>query len=183
MSAPIPPFPKGSFTRTKQIPNTTTTYLLTDDPSLIDFPALSAAFTSPLVWWATTPSTPSQLQALVQNSYSFGLYHITDNSTAKTMVGFARLITDYVTFAYLTDVYVLKEHQGLGLGNFMMEGVKDACAGWPDFRRGLLITNGGSGAEKVYRRVFGAIDIRERPRVDGEGELIAMEWKNKKAEV
>ncbi|KAM7198862.1 hypothetical protein V8F20_005929 [Naviculisporaceae sp. PSN 640] len=187
-------FQKGHFnhTITKQLPNNTSkTYLFSDDPSLIDLNALEAAFSSPLIWWAGSLSSRQQLVALVQNSYSFGLYlqpedHSQiqqDNQTPndkKEMIGFARLVTDYVTIAYLTDVYVLNEHQGLGLGKFMMECLHEALGQWPDLRRGLLITNGGSGAEGVYRRVFGAYDIRERGGQEGIGELIAMEWGYKK---
>lgn len=36
-------------------------------------------------------------------------------------VGFARVITDYTTFAYLADVFVIKSHQGKGLGKWLME--------------------------------------------------------------
>ncbi|KAM7199408.1 Acyl-CoA N-acyltransferase, partial [Rhypophila sp. PSN 637] len=143
---------------------------VTDSPGDIDLDALEAAFASPLVWWANPPSSREQLEALVQNSYCFALRLDTE------MVGFARLVTDYVTFAYLTDVYVLKEHQGHGLGKFMMECIHGVLEKWPDLRRGLLITNGGSsGAEGTYRKVFGAVDIRERPAKEGIGELIAME--------
>lgn len=190
MASPtITPFQKGNFNRTitKQLPNNGSpqTYLFSDDPALIDLDALDAAFSSPLIWWAGSLSSGEQLAALVYNSYSFGLYlqNQGENKPSENkneMIGFARLVTDYVTFAYLTDVYVLKEHQGRGLGKFMMECLHEALGTWPDLRRGMLITNGGSGAEGVYRRVFGAYDIRERPGQEGIGELIAMEWRYKK---
>ena len=38
-------------------------------------------------------------------------------------IGLARLITDYVTIAYLTDVYVLEEYQGKGLGTWLLGAV------------------------------------------------------------
>lgn len=51
----------------------------------------------------------------IENSLNFGIYH------HDTQIGFARLITDFATFAYLCDVYVLEEYQGEGLGRWMME--------------------------------------------------------------
>jgi len=53
--------------------------------------------------------------ASTANSLNFGLYH------HESQIGFARLITDYATFAYLCDVYVLEEYQGEGLGRWLME--------------------------------------------------------------
>lgn len=50
----------------------------------------------------------------IENSLCFGLYH------HKQQVGFARLITDKTTFAYLADVFILKEHRGKGLSKFLM---------------------------------------------------------------
>ncbi|KAK4219864.1 hypothetical protein QBC37DRAFT_367468 [Rhypophila decipiens] len=193
MAAP-PTFSKGDFSRDREVKGsfrdwidvpirdksgersstTKKRYCVTDSPDHIDLDALEAAFASPLVWWAGPPSSREQLEALVQNSYCFGLHLDTE------MVGFARLVTDYVTFAYLTDVYVLEEHQGHGLGRSMMECIHGVLEKWPDLRRGLLITNGGSGAEGTYRKVFGAVDIRERPAKEGIGELIAMEWRYEK---
>ncbi|MDU5668628.1 MAG: N-acetyltransferase, partial [Enterobacter hormaechei] len=46
----------------------------------------------------------------IENSLNFGVYH------DKIQIGFARLITDYATFAYLCDVYILEKYQGEGLG-------------------------------------------------------------------
>lgn len=185
-------FQKGSFNRTKQITTSgnNKTYLFSDEQSLISLDALNRAFASPLIWWAGPLSSREKLEALVQNSYSFGLYVLPDSHNQERendegkkngeMIGFARLITDYLTFAYLTDVYVLEEHQGLGLGRFMMECLHEVLAAWPDLRRGLLMTNEGSGAEELYRRVFGAYNIVERPAQEGVGRTIAMEWRYKK---
>lgn len=51
----------------------------------------------------------------IKNSLNFGVYH------SNEQIGFARLITDYATFAYLSDVYILEEYQGEGLGRWVME--------------------------------------------------------------
>jgi ribosomal protein S18 acetylase RimI-like enzyme len=70
------------------------------------------------------------------------------------MVGFARLITDYVTFAYLTDVYVLREHQGKGLGRWMMECLNEVLTSWPGLRRTMLAVS-DPNAVKLYEKTLG----------------------------
>lgn len=59
---------------------------------------------------------PKELLALaIANSLSFGVYE------GKQQVGFARVISDYATFAYIADVFVLEEHRGKGLSKRLME--------------------------------------------------------------
>ena len=53
----------------------------------------------------------------VENSLAFGVYW------GMELVGFARVITDRATFAYLADVFVLEEHRGLNLGKWLVETV------------------------------------------------------------
>lgn len=51
----------------------------------------------------------------IDNSLCFGLYY------QHRQIGFARLVTDYVTFGYLCDVFVLPEFEGRGLATWLME--------------------------------------------------------------
>ncbi len=63
----------------------------------------------------------------------FGVY------TGENLVGFARVVTDYATFAYLGDVFILKEFRGKGLSKWLMETIINQ----PDlqgFRRWILAT-------------------------------------------
>lgn len=57
------------------------------------------------------------VETAVQNSLCFGLYH------RQAQIGFARAITDYATYAYLNDVFVLREYRNQGLASWMMECV------------------------------------------------------------
>jgi GNAT superfamily N-acetyltransferase len=70
------------------------------------------------------------------------------------MIGFGRLITDYVSFAYLTDVYVLPEHQGKGLAKWMMQCLDEILDSWPELRRTLLLT-GDPSAVRLYEKTLG----------------------------
>lgn len=75
------------------------------------------------------------------------------------MIGFGRIITDYVTLAYLTDVYVLPEHQGLGLAKWMMQCLDEVLQSWPELRRTLLLT-GDPDAVRLYETTLGMEVVR-----------------------
>jgi GNAT superfamily N-acetyltransferase len=77
------------------------------------------------------------------------------------MIGFARVITDYVTFAYLTDVYVLPEHQGKGLGVWMMGCLDEVLKQWPGLRRTMLMAR-DEHAKRMYERVLGMRRVTAR---------------------
>ncbi|MBV7405657.1 GNAT family N-acetyltransferase [Enterobacter sp. ENT03] len=71
--------------------------------------------------------------ASTENSLNFGIYH------NDSQIGFARLITDYATFAYLCDVYVLEQYQGDGLGKWLMACIHDHPV-FATLRRIMLFT-------------------------------------------
>lgn len=105
-------------------------YELTSDASRFDVGAIHA-FLSTSYW---SPGIPrSVVERAIANSLCFGIL------SAGKQVGFARVVTDRATFAYLADVYVLEEHRGRGLARRLMEAV----VGHPDLqglRRMLLAT-------------------------------------------
>ena len=57
------------------------------------------------------------LRLAMENSFCFAVLQ------ANEQIGFARLITDYATFAYLADVYILETHQGKGLSKMMLNEI------------------------------------------------------------
>lgn len=67
-------------------------------------------------YWAQGRSK-EVVEKSLQHSECFGLYD------KDTQVGFARVITDYATFAYLADVFVLESYQGRGLGKWLVKTV------------------------------------------------------------
>jgi GNAT superfamily N-acetyltransferase len=74
----------------------------------------------------------------IRNSLCFGLFH------GKTQIGFARAISDYTTFAYLADVFVLPEYRGQGLAKWLMECIM-AHPELQCLRRWLLFTRDAHG--------------------------------------
>ena len=86
-------------------------YTVSTDRSRIDVVAVHAFLTR--TYWA--PGIPEEtVRRAIAGSICFGIYH------GDAQVGFACVITDRATFAYLSDVYVLESHRGRGLSKWMM---------------------------------------------------------------
>ncbi len=88
-------------------------------------------------YWANQRSTDTILKSL-ERSLCFGLYHV------DQQIGLARVITDFATFAYLCDVFVLEDYRGQGLGKFLMKTVLE----YPELtqlRRFMLATRDAHG--------------------------------------
>ncbi len=79
----------------------------------------------------------------IEHSLSFGLYR------DEQQVGFARLVTDYATFAYLADVFILEPFRGLGLSKWLLE-VMMAHPELQGFRRWILGTKDAHGLYQQY---------------------------------
>jgi GNAT superfamily N-acetyltransferase len=94
-------------------------------------------------YWATGRSRETQ-DAAVDASRNFGVY---DAATGEQL-GYARVITDGVTFAWLCDVFVATEARGRGVGVALVEGVIDALAPL-DLKRIALTT---ADAHGLYER-------------------------------
>ena len=87
-------------------------YLISDDPARLDL-AVIHKFLASSYWAEGIPF--DVMRRSIENSLPFGVY---DNGK---QVGFARVITDYATFAYLGDVFTLESHRGRGLSKRLME--------------------------------------------------------------
>ena len=77
----------------------------------------------------------------IEHSLSFGVYH------GGQQIGFARVVTDYATFAWLADVFVLDTYRGRGLGKWLLEVIL-AHPRLQGFRRWALATK---DAHELYR--------------------------------
>ena len=115
-------------------------YVISDDPERFDADAVHD-FLEVEGYWAQG-RTRDQTAVGAANSVVLGVY-----GPDGTMVGGARIVTDRATFGYLTDVYVLAEHRGLGLGRAVVAAACEhpAVAG---IKRMLLIT---ADAHELYR--------------------------------
>ena len=89
-------------------------YVLSDDKSLLDLEAVCALLHA--TYWAG--DRPREvIETSVAHSVCLGVFH------QGRQVGFARAVTDHATFTWICDVVVAPEHQGRGLGKWMIEGM------------------------------------------------------------
>jgi GNAT superfamily N-acetyltransferase len=99
------------------------------------------SFLTASYWAEGIPS--AVVERAVRQSLCFGLYD------AGAQVGFARVVTDRATFAYLADVFVLESHRGRGLAKWLMECV----VAHPDLQQGAEKRElSGSSRRAAHRR-------------------------------
>ena len=121
--------PDGAWTSTRGA------YSISTDPGLLDRP-LILAFLSRSYWAGGIPR--ETVDRSIENALCFGVYE------EGSQVGFARVVTDRATFAYLADVFVLESHRGRGLAVWLMEAIRSH----PDLqglRRWILMTRDAHG--------------------------------------
>jgi GNAT superfamily N-acetyltransferase len=87
-------------------------FTVTCDPAKLDH-AMIAGFLASTYWAKGIPA--AVVEKSLKHSLCFALLE------ADRQIGFARAISDYATFAYLADVFVLPEYRGRGLAKWLME--------------------------------------------------------------
>jgi len=115
-------------------------FLISTDKSLLDTDSVHQ-FLSEESYWARDRSLAQTVTA-IENSICFGLY------AGDRQIGFARVVSDKATFAYIGDVYVIEEFRGQGLSKWLMEYIVN----YPELqglRRWVLATRDAHG---LYRQ-------------------------------
>ncbi|MFC1519730.1 GNAT family N-acetyltransferase [Pseudomonadota bacterium] len=116
-------------------------YVISTDQNKLDISVIHG-FISQSYWAKGVPITV--LAKAIEHSLCFGVF--TDQGE---QVGFARLITDRATFAYLADVFITDQHRGIGLSKLLIEKV----ISHPDIqglRRMMLATRDAHGLYAQY---------------------------------
>ena len=141
-------------------------YLISTDLDRLDRDAIVGFLAQS--YWANT-RTRTVMDRSIDHSLCFGLYHTGDGDETEIgdasdgvrvqrspgrQVGFARVVTDYATFAYLCDVFIADEVRGKGLGKWLIESVI-SHADLQGLRRWMLAT---ADAHELYRK-FGFTEM------------------------
>ena len=126
-------------------------YTISTDNKRLDIGGIHD-FVSNQSYWAQGRPIETVQRAL-DNSLNFGLYK------NNQLIGFARVVTDYATFAWIADVFVLSEHRGQGLSKWIMEVILSHPE-LQGFRRWVLATK---DAHSLYAR-FGFIPLHRPER-------------------
>jgi GNAT superfamily N-acetyltransferase len=125
-------------------------YLISTDKALLNLEAIHELLGTSY-WAAERPLALTRRS--IEHSLAFGVYD------GERQIGFARLVTDYTTFAYLADVMIADSYRGQGLGKWLVE----AMLSHPEVqgvRRWLLITRDAHG---LYSQ-FGFVGLDEPER-------------------
>ncbi|KAJ5999753.1 hypothetical protein N7481_000162 [Penicillium waksmanii] len=151
-------------------------FLISTDKTILSLQTINHAFSLDIVYW-TNPVPEDILATIVENSFCFGLYEISNPSTTTTspedrkQIGFARLVGDKVTFAYFTDLYVLPQYQGLGLGGWVIDCIGEVVDQMPYLRWAMLRTSLEQSRvayeKRLGMRVLLSGDIQDGPVMMG----------------
>lgn len=126
-------------------------FTVSTDKARLDLNTIQEFLSGRSYWAVGIPM--SVIQKGIENSLCFGVYD------SDRLVGFTRVITDSVTFAYLADVFILEEYRGKGLSKWLIECIMSH----PDLqglRRWMLVTH---DAHELYRK-FGFTELKNPER-------------------
>ncbi|MDI9258778.1 GNAT family N-acetyltransferase [Alicyclobacillus sendaiensis] len=85
----------------------------------------------------------SLVEQAIENSLCFGVYQ------RETLIAFARVVSDFATFAYLTDVFVLPEYRGHGVGKALIRSIMKHPH-LQSLRRFVLVTSDAHGLYEQF---------------------------------
>jgi len=114
-------------------------FCISTDPARLDVPAIHHFLSTEAYWSKNIPL--DRVKKSIANSLNFGIYF------EEKQIGYARIISDYSSIAYLGDVYVLPEFRGRGLSKWLMLTIMD----YPELqglRRWILSTADAHGLYK-----------------------------------
>lgn len=116
-------------------------FTISTDKNLLQVDAIHKFLTEKSYW--AKERTRAQTATAIENSLCFGVY------AGDAQIGFARVVSDYATFAYIGDVYILEDFRGRGLSKRLMETIVN----YPELqnlRRWLLATFDAHGLYEKF---------------------------------
>jgi len=90
-------------------------YVISTNPNLLDIEIIHDYLSNHSYWAKNIPK--QVVFTSINHSFCFGIYY------KDEQIGFARVITDKATFAYLADVFILPSHQGKGLSKWLLQTI------------------------------------------------------------
>jgi GNAT superfamily N-acetyltransferase len=120
-------------------------FFISTDPSLLDM-AVIHGFLRTSYWAKDIPITI--IERAIKHSLCFGVYE-NHPEIGPVQVGFARVISDYATFAYLCDVFIISDYRGRALSKALVEEIVEH----PDLqslRRWMLVTLDAHGLYEQF---------------------------------
>jgi GNAT superfamily N-acetyltransferase len=115
-------------------------FLISTDPAKLDVAGIHAFLSKS--FWDSEGVSRETVERSIRGSICFGVYD------GQQQIGFARVITDGATFAYLCDDYVLESYRGRGLGKWLMECIL-SHPGLQRLHRWVVVTRDARLYQKV----------------------------------
>ncbi|WP_312765076.1 GNAT family N-acetyltransferase [Epilithonimonas sp.] len=115
-------------------------FYISTDKSKMDIETIHQYLSEKSYWAKGIPK--EIVEKSVANSFCFGVFY------QDKQVGFAKVITDFTTIAYLGDVFILDEFRGLGLSKSLMENIMNHPE-LQGLRRWILLT---ADAHELYKK-------------------------------
>ncbi|QEY18989.1 N-acetyltransferase [Cellvibrio sp. KY-GH-1] len=116
-------------------------YKISANKNDLDF-SVVYQFIASSYWAKGIPQTT--MQRAIENSLCFGVF-----TERNQQVGFARVISDYATYAYLADVFILEDHRGKGLSKWLVAEILNH-ADLQGLRRFNLVTRDAHGLYEQF---------------------------------
>jgi len=126
-------------------------YLISTDPDKLDLAVIHGYLSGESYWAQGRPL--DVMQRALEHSLNFGVY------LGDEQVGLARVVTDYATFAWLCDVFILEPHRGQGLGKWLIQTVVAHPA-----LQGVLTVLGTRDAHGLYQGYGGFEPMQDLER-------------------
>ena len=127
-------------------------FVISTDPSRLDINRIHRFLSEESYWAVGRPL--ETVQQSIQNSLCFGVYNY------NKQAGFARVVTDYYTFGWLCDVFILPEYRGKGLAKWLVKTIVDYHE-FKQLRRFLLATK---NARSLYQKYGEFIPLKNPER-------------------
>lgn len=119
-------------------------FLISTDKAKLDIEVISRYLSGESYWAKNIPL--ATISRSIENSFCFGVYK---KGAQPAQVGFARVITDFATFAYLADVFILEAYRGIGLSKWLMETIM-GCEMLQGLRGWMLATKDAHGLYEQF---------------------------------
>ncbi len=128
-------------------------FTISTDKNLLDIKAIHDYLCN-RSYWAKGRSL-DEVKTTIEHSLCFGMYN-----DQGALMGFARVLTDRVAFAYLMDVFILEEYRKAGLGKALIQAILSS-EDIKEVRRFMLMTKDAHG---LYEQ-FGFIPTESADRL------------------
>ncbi len=117
-------------------------FLISTDKSKLDIDVIHDYLSKRSYWAENIPR--EIVERSIQHALVFGMYH------GNAQIGFARVTTDFATYGYLADVFILENYRGQGLSKWLMDCVFNQTPELQGFRRWSLATADAHGLYEQF---------------------------------